>query len=71
MAYLYLSDREGMGNSIEIRSPLLDYKLVDFVSALPVHIKYQPGKSKYFLKKVLEGILRITSFKEIKKDSPP
>ena len=30
-AYLYLSDRLSMGNSIECRSPLLDYKLVEHV----------------------------------------
>jgi len=57
MAYLYLSDRLGMGNSLEIRSPLLDYKLVEFVSGLPVNIKYKKNQPKYFLKKVLEGIV--------------
>jgi asparagine synthase (glutamine-hydrolysing) len=57
MAYLYLSDRLGMGNSIEIRSPLLDYKLVDFVSSLPIEIKHKEGGSKSFFKDVLAGIV--------------
>jgi asparagine synthase (glutamine-hydrolysing) len=55
MAYLYLSDRLGMGNSLEIRSPLLDYKLVEFVSGLPNTIKYKKNQPKYFLKEVLKG----------------
>lgn len=57
MAYLYLSDREGMGNSVEIRSPLLDYKLVEFVSSIPLYIKYKEGHPKYFMKKVVKDIL--------------
>ncbi|MDR3704379.1 MAG: asparagine synthase (glutamine-hydrolyzing) [Paludibacteraceae bacterium] len=57
MAYLYLSDRLGMGNSIEIRSPFLDYKLVEYVSSLPQSIKYKRGESKSFLKDVLKGIV--------------
>ncbi|MDF1551122.1 MAG: asparagine synthase (glutamine-hydrolyzing) [Bacteroidales bacterium] len=57
MAYLYLSDRLGMGNSLEIRSPLLDYKLVEFVSGLPTEIKYRKGQPKYFLKEILQGIV--------------
>lgn len=57
MAYLYLSDRLGMGNSLEIRSPLLDYKLVELVSGLPQNIKYKKGQPKYFLKEILRGIV--------------
>ncbi len=57
MAYLYLSDRLGMGNSLEIRSPLLDYKLIEYVSGLPLEIKYKKGQAKYFLKEVLRGIV--------------
>ena len=57
LVYLYLSDREGMGNSIEIRSPLLDYKLVEFVSSLPIEMKYRKNQPKYFMKNVLKGIL--------------
>lgn len=57
MAYLYLTDRLGMGNSLEIRSPFVDYKLVEFVSSLPNNIKYKKNNPKYFLKEVLGGIV--------------
>lgn len=54
---LYLSDRLGMGNSIEIRSPFVDYKLVEYISSLPMDMKYQRGVPKYLLKNVLNTIL--------------
>ena len=57
MAYLYLSDRLGMGNSLEIRSPLLNYKRIEFVSSLPMNLKYRKGQPKFFMKKVLQGIV--------------
>lgn len=53
---LYLADRLGMANSMEVRSPLLDYKLVDFVLRLPMNIKYD-GKPKGFYKWCLNGIV--------------
>jgi asparagine synthase (glutamine-hydrolysing) len=54
---LYLADRQGMGNSMEIRSPMIDYKLVEFVSSLPLEMKYKPNNPKYFLKEVLKDIV--------------
>lgn len=54
---LYLSDRLGMANSVEVRSPLLDYRLVDFVSSLPVYMKFKDEKPKLFLKDCLKGIV--------------
>lgn len=54
---LYLADRQGMGNSVEIRSPLIDYKLVEFVSALPLEMKYNKENPKYLLKETLKGIV--------------
>ena len=53
---LYLSDRLGMANSLEIRSPLLDYRLVEFVSHLPENLKYN-GNPKSFYKECLRGIV--------------
>lgn len=54
---LYLADRLGMGNATEIRSPLLDYKLVEFASSLPLEMKYKVHEPKYFLKEVMKGTL--------------
>lgn len=56
-AYLYLSDRLCMGCSLEGRSPLLDYKLVEHVMSLPLEYKYVPGKPKQYFKDVLAGIV--------------
>ena len=53
---LYLSDRLGMANSTEIRSPLVDYKLVEFVASLPKEMKYD-GAPKGFYKECLRGIV--------------
>ena len=54
---LYLADRLSMGNSIELRSPFVDYKLVEFVSSLPLNMKYTKDKPKQFLKDILKGII--------------
>lgn len=54
---LYLADRLGMGNSVEIRSPMIDYKLVEFVSSLPIALKYKPNHPKCLLKEVLIDIV--------------
>jgi len=54
---LYLADRQGMGNSVEIRSPFVDYKLVEYVSSLPFDIKYNQNEPKGFLKETLKGIV--------------
>ena len=54
---LYLADRLGMGNSMEIRSPLVDYRLVEFVSSLPTGMKYKKGKPKQFFKDILNGMV--------------
>ncbi len=56
-AYLYLSDRLSMGNSLEVRSPLLDYKLYEHVMSLPIEYKYIPGRPKQYLKDVLANIV--------------
>ena len=54
---LYLSDRLGMGNSLELRSPLVDYKLVEFVSSLPQEMKYKADEPKMLLKSALRDIV--------------
>lgn len=54
---LYLADRQGMGNSVEIRSPFVDYKLVEFVSSLPDAMKYKQDQPKWLIKETLKGIV--------------
>ena len=54
---LYLSDRLGMANATEIRSPLLDYQLVEFVSSLPTEMKFKDKQPKGFYKYCLRGIV--------------
>lgn len=56
-AYLFLTDRLSMGNSLEVRSPLLDYKLFEHVMSLPLKYKYVSGRPKQYLKDVLAGIV--------------
>lgn len=53
---LYLGDRLGMAASMELRSPLLDYRLVEFVNHLPEQMKYD-GTPKGFYRWCLRGIV--------------
>ena len=45
-------DRMGMGNSLEARMPLMDYRLVEYVSSLPSSLKIKDGVTKYLFKKI-------------------
>ncbi len=46
-------DRASMSCALEVRSPLLDYRLIEFAWSLPFSMKYRDGTSKYLLKKLL------------------
>ncbi len=43
-------DRMGMGNSLEARMPLMDYRVVEYVSALPSIYKIKDNTTKYLFK---------------------
>ncbi len=47
---LYCQDIVGMANSIEIRTPMLDHELADFINSLPVKLKHNGLFSKYLLR---------------------
>ncbi len=53
---LYLADRLGMGNSLEIRCPLLDYELWEYVKGLPLSVVYD-GRAKGFMRDMMRGVL--------------
>jgi asparagine synthase (glutamine-hydrolysing) len=50
-------DRATMAYSLEGREPLLDYRLLEFVSKLPVDLKVKNGIKKYLLKEVVHRYL--------------
>ena len=50
-------DRMGMANSLEIRSPLLDYRLVEFSFQIPGRLKLVNGETKWIYKKATEVLL--------------
>jgi len=51
------TDRAAMLNGLEVRSPFLDYDLVDFVRRLPWTTKMKGKTRKWILKKAMEGLL--------------
>ncbi|SEQ84685.1 asparagine synthase (glutamine-hydrolysing) [Nitrosomonas sp. Nm51] len=50
-------DRASMAHALEVRVPLLDHELVEWVSTLPASIKLKDGEGKYIFKKSLEPYL--------------
>ncbi len=46
-------DRASMAYSLEIRSPLMDYRIIEFSRTLPTEFKFQKGNQKRILKDVL------------------
>ncbi len=60
-------DRAGMMNSIEIRMPFLDYRLVEFIFSLPLENKIGKGFTKKILRDAMKGKMddevRLRTFK--------
>ena len=50
-------DRSSMYNSLEVRVPFADYRIVDYAFNLPVDVKLLDGREKGLLRKALVGIL--------------
>lgn len=50
-------DRMSMANSLEVRVPFADYRLVEYAFNIPSNIKLLEGREKGLLRKSLEGIL--------------
>jgi asparagine synthase (glutamine-hydrolysing) len=50
-------DRASMANSLEVRVPLLDHKVVEFAYSLPLDMKLRNGRGKYLLRKCMSSFL--------------
>jgi asparagine synthase (glutamine-hydrolysing) len=50
-------DRMSMANSLEVRSPLLDHTLVEYMATLPVSLKLRNNVSKYIFRKFCSQLL--------------
>jgi asparagine synthase (glutamine-hydrolysing) len=51
---LIKADKMTMANSLELRVPLLDHKVLEFAAALPANLKVRGFTTKYLAKKALE-----------------
>ena len=60
-------DRTSMANSLEVRVPLLDHKVVEFAFALPLRLKLRGGRGKYLLRKTMQRHLPKSHLDLIKK----
>ena len=49
-------DRMSMATSLEVRVPLLDHEVVEWVTSLPVEWKFRAGVRKHILKKLAERL---------------
>jgi len=50
-------DRASMAHALEVREPLMDHELMEWVSGLPRSLKLNGREGKYVFKKALEGSL--------------
>ncbi|MCC6194981.1 MAG: amidotransferase 1, exosortase A system-associated [Burkholderiales bacterium] len=50
-------DRASMAHSLEVREPLMDHPLVEWLATLPASLKIRDGEGKYLLKKAAEPLL--------------
>jgi len=50
-------DRMSMANSLEVRSPLLDQKVMDFMASVPASLKLKGNRGKHILKEAMKSQL--------------
>jgi asparagine synthase (glutamine-hydrolysing) len=51
---LMVADKTSMANSLEVRVPFLDYRLVEFIETLPPNLKLKGFRGKYLHKKAVK-----------------
>ena len=54
---LQYADRNSMAHGREVRLPFLNHQLVEFIFSLPAHFKINNGRTKWVLRKAMDGLL--------------
>ena len=60
-------DRSSMAYSVEVRSPFLDYRVVEYARSLPVHFRYKGNVRKRIVRDILEDYIPKKIFNQPKK----
>ncbi|MNQ42664.1 putative asparagine synthetase [glutamine-hydrolyzing] [compost metagenome] len=60
-------DRASMAYSVEVRSPFLDYRVIEFARTLPVSYRYNSGIKKKILRDILSEYIPEDVFNQPKK----
>lgn len=60
-------DRASMAYSVEVRSPFLDYRVVEFARTLPMHFRYEKGRQKKILRDLLNEYIPEEVFNQPKR----
>ena len=55
--FLEKVDRATMAHGIEVRTPMLDHNMVDYVLGLPANLKVRWGQKKWILRRALRGTI--------------
>ncbi|WP_340155441.1 asparagine synthase (glutamine-hydrolyzing) [uncultured Winogradskyella sp.] len=60
-------DRASMAYSVEVRSPFLDYRVIEYARTLPVSYRYQKGRQKRILRDILKEYIPEEVFNQPKR----
>ena len=60
-------DRASMAYSVEVRSPFLDYRIVEFARTLPMQYRYEKGNMKKILRDLLKDYIPEELFNQPKR----
>lgn len=60
-------DRASMAYSVEVRSPFLDYRIIEYARSLPMSFRYEKGRQKKILRDILKEYIPENVFNQPKK----
>ena len=60
-------DRASMASSVEVRSPFLDYRIIEFARTLPLSFRYKKGVTKKIVRDILSEYIPEEVFNQPKK----